>query len=161
VTLRVGETLAWDGYTVRLVQLHQRPLPEKLVVEAELQVQCGTRHVCTLWPAQHFHFRQHEWTTEISRHVGWTGDFYTILHSGDGGDAVNLTLIWNPMMCWIWLGGWIMGSGALAAVWPKRQPALVQSALPSRPAAIGRRERLSASAAAGATITARVRWRNV
>ena len=71
-----------------------------------------------LLPAQHFHRLQNQWTTEVAIHSTWGGDFYTILHNGEGGDAVRLTFVENPMMRWLWFGGWVVGTGALIAVWP-------------------------------------------
>jgi cytochrome c-type biogenesis protein CcmF len=158
--LREGQTLTWQGYSVKLIRLIQNPLPEKLAVQAQLQFQRASHHAFTLSPAQHFHFRQNEWTTEISKHATWSGDFYTILHSGDGADGVRVTLIWNPLMRWIWMGGWIMGSGAVMALWPRTQWAAVPSALQWRPATGGQPRQLPRFRSAGPTVTARVQWPN-
>ena len=58
-----------------------------------------------LKPARHFHLLQNQWTTEVAIDSTWSGDFYTILHAGLGEGRVLVTLIENPMMRWLWLGG--------------------------------------------------------
>ena len=119
-----GETLEWAGRSVRLAKIVQRELPDKLVAEAILEVQQGSARPDTLAPAQHFHTLQDEWTTEVGIHSTWGSDFYAILHSGEGAGRVRLTFVENPLMRCVWAGGWIMGFGSLAALWPtKRLPA--------------------------------------
>ena len=44
-----------------------------------------------------------------------------ILHSRESTGAVNLTLLVNPMMRWIWLGGWVAGLGATLALIPAQR----------------------------------------
>lgn len=124
VIMHEGETLEWAGRRVRLAKIAQRQLPDKLVAEAILEVHQDSAHIATLAPAQHLHLLQDEWTTEVSIHSTWGGDFYAILHSGEGAGRVRLTFVDNPLMRCIWAGGWIMGFGSLAALWPtKRLPA--------------------------------------
>ena len=119
--LHQGETLEWAGRRVRLAGIEQRRLADKLVAEATLEIHRGSAHLATLTPAQHFHLLQEEWTTEVSIHSTWSSDFYVILHSGEGVDQVRLSFVENPLMRCIWAGGWIMGFGSLAALWPSRR----------------------------------------
>ena len=51
-------------------------------------------------------------------HSTWGGDFYTILHGGEGASRVSFTFAENPMMRWLWLSGWVAGAGALVGLWP-------------------------------------------
>jgi cytochrome c-type biogenesis protein CcmF len=116
--MRRGETIEWAGRRVRLVQITQREFPDKLVAEAHLEIRKGLARPCKLIPAQHYHLLQKEWTSEVDIQSTWTGDLYSILHSGEGEGRVRLTLVENPMMRWIWLGGWMMGAGSIIALWP-------------------------------------------
>jgi len=121
VTMQEGETLNWAGQRVRLVRIGQRQLPDKLVAEAFLELQDSSDQPHTLAPAQHFHLLQNEWTTEVSIYSTWGRDYYAILHGGESEGQVRLTLVENPMMRFIWLGGYIMGFGAIVAIWPARR----------------------------------------
>jgi cytochrome c-type biogenesis protein CcmF len=116
--LRKGESIRWAGRDVRFVRLIERRLPEKLVVEAELEVTVGGARPYTLLPAQEFYFLQNLWNTEVAIHATWSSDFYTILHGGEGQDRIRLTLVENPMMRWIWLAGCIIVVGAVPWFWP-------------------------------------------
>lgn len=137
--MREGETLEWAGRRVRLSKIVQTQLPDKLIAEAILEVQQGSAGPQTLAPAQHFHRLQDEWTTEVDIHSTWGSDFYAILHSGEGVGRVRLTFVENPLMRCIWAGGWIMGFGSLAALWPTKRRFTDQSAEFSQRSATSRR----------------------
>jgi cytochrome c-type biogenesis protein CcmF len=125
-----GETITWAGRTVRLAKISERAEPDKLVAEAELEIAQGGRHAATLRPAQHFHLLQRQWTTEVAIHSTWAGDFYTILHSGEGENNVRMTLVENPLMRWLWLGGWIVAAGTVIRLWPTRRRSAAARTLP-------------------------------
>lgn len=138
VVLGEGHWVQWAGRSVRCARLLQRELPGKLVAEARLDVSEDGVPTASLVPAQHLHLPQNEWTTEVAIHSTWGGDLYAILHglhgtAGEDGTAqqnVSLTLIENPMMRWIWLGGCVIGVGALLRLWPSRVRRRPPSAVP-------------------------------
>jgi cytochrome c-type biogenesis protein CcmF len=132
-----GETLRWADREIRYTELVQRELPDKLVAEAVLEVSHNGGSPVMLRPARHLHLLQNEWTTEVAIHSTWGGDFYTILNAGLGAGRVSLTLVENPMMRWIWFGGWVCLAGVLAAIWPQRERRL---------AAIGARDTAKSAA---------------
>ncbi len=147
--IREGESVEWDGRTIRLVRVIQRELPAKLVVEAELEITHGDTRRSTLLPAQHFHFRQQQWTTEVAIQSAWSGDLYAILGSDEDNNEVRLTFIENPMMRWLWLGGCVMGLGALIRRWPARRRIAGVSAvsLPAAQRRVGPKQREMVTAA--------------
>jgi cytochrome c-type biogenesis protein CcmF len=120
--LSQGESLHWAGHDVRFVRLRQHRLPEKLVVQAELEVTGGGTAPFTLLPAQEYYFAQCQWMPEVAIHSTWGGDFYTILHSGEGQDRIQLTVVENPLMRWMWLAGGIVLAAAAPWFWPARRP---------------------------------------
>ena len=121
VVMKRGDVVSWAGRQVHLVSLEQHELPDKMVAEAVLEVSDGHRTTATVRPARHFHLLQKEWTTEVAIHSTWSGDFYTILNGGLGGGQAALTLVENPMMRWLWLGGIIAILGSAIAIWPDRR----------------------------------------
>ena len=129
-TLCKGESIRWAGRDVRFVRLLEQRLPEKLVVQAELEVTADGAAPYTLLPAQEYYFLQNQWSTEVAIHSTWSGDFYTILHSGEGQDRIRLTLVENPMMRWMWLAGWIVVAGAVPWFWPAGKRAVRTPAVP-------------------------------
>jgi cytochrome c-type biogenesis protein CcmF len=113
-----GQTVEWAGRSIRLARVTQRELPDKLAAEAVLEISRGGRLQTTLVPAQHYHKLHREWTTEVAIHATWSGDFYTILHSGTPEGQLSLTLVENPLMRWLWMGGAVMVLGTCLRLWP-------------------------------------------
>jgi cytochrome c-type biogenesis protein CcmF len=125
-----GQAITWAGRTIRLAKMNQRAESDRLAAEAELEISQGGRRIATLRPAQHFHLLQRQWTTEVAIHSTWAGDFYTILHSGEGERSVRITLVENPLMRWLWLGGWIVAAGTVIRLWPTRRRSAAARTLP-------------------------------
>ena len=121
VDLNEGDVIEWAGRRVEFVRLVQREEADKLVAEVELRVSRGGVQPVVLKPARHLHVLQDQWTTEVAIDSTWAGDFYTILHAGLGDGRVAITFIDNPMIRWIWAGGWIAAGGAALAAWPARR----------------------------------------
>ena len=118
VTLDEGDTLHWADRQIHYVRLEQRQLPDKLVAEAVLQIARDGSAPVELRPARHLHLLQNDWTTEVAIDSTWRGDFYTVLHAGLGDGRVVVTLVDNPMICWIWGGGVVATVAAIVAMWP-------------------------------------------
>ena len=121
VDLNEGDAIEWAQRRVEVARLVQRDEGDKLVAEVELRVSRGGSEAVVLKPARHLHLLQNQWTTEVAIHSTWAGDFYTILHAGLGDGRVAITLIDNPMIRWIWIGGWLAAGGTAVAVWPARR----------------------------------------
>ncbi len=119
-TMQRGESVDWAGRSIRFVEIHERHLPDRVEVAARLEVTDGSQRSVTLLPAQHLYLLQNQWAAKVAIDSSWSGDFYVILHSGMGEERINVTFVDNPLMCWIWIGGSIIGLGALAALWPAR-----------------------------------------
>jgi len=146
--LEEGGTISFAGRAVRLRRVMQRELPDRLVAEAWLEVSRDGRSSSMLRPARHLHLLQNEWTTEVAIQADWSGDFYAVLQSGEGAGRVRLTLVENPLMRFIWLGGWVMGLGALARLWPgRRRSVRPESHSTAGSHLVGRRPELAAVAA--------------
>jgi cytochrome c-type biogenesis protein CcmF len=134
LTLDEGDTIRWADRLIHYVRLDQRELPDKLVAEAVLEVAHDGSSPVELRPARHLHLLQNDWTTEVAIESTWRGDFYTVLHAGLGDGRVVLTLVDNPLVGWIWVGGIVATIGAIVAMWPvsRRRGAIADS--PTEPA---------------------------
>ncbi|MCA9139404.1 MAG: cytochrome c biogenesis protein CcsA, partial [Planctomycetales bacterium] len=121
LVMKQGQIVQWAGRTIQFRQLIERDLGDKYVVEAELIVSRGEADAYRLLPAQHLHRLQDQWTTEVDIHSTWRGDFYTILHYGEGDDEVRLTLVENPLMRWIWFGALVIVAATTLRLFPSRQ----------------------------------------
>ncbi len=120
-TLGGGESMRWANRDIRFVRLLQQRLPEKLLVRAELAVTPDGAAPYTVLPAQEYYFLQNEWRTKVAVHSTWSSDFYAILHSGQGQDRIQLTVVENPLMRWLWLSGGIVLAAAVPWFWPRAE----------------------------------------
>jgi cytochrome c-type biogenesis protein CcmF len=119
-TMRRGDTVEWAGRSIHFTALKQQQYPDKLVVKAQLDISTATRRPITLFPAQHLHLLQNQWSSEVAIDSSLSGDFYVILDSGRGENQIHVTFMDNPLMCWIWWGGALVGLSALVSLWPFR-----------------------------------------
>lgn len=118
VTIRVGDSVRWAGYDLRLDDVRQRGDATKAIDEVELTVLRRGRPVGSLVPAQHFHALSNEWTSEVSIYSAWSGDVYVILRNSENRAKVRLTLIANPMMRWMWGSAWFVIAGVVLRAAP-------------------------------------------
>ncbi len=81
--MQPGEVVYRFGRAIRFDRLIQRELPDKYVVEAELAVSQRGQRSFRLFPAQHLHRLQNQWTTEVAIQSTWSNDLYAILQSGE------------------------------------------------------------------------------
>jgi cytochrome c-type biogenesis protein CcmF len=56
--------------------------------------------------------------------------YVTLLASDATSQAVSLHLFVNPLVVWIWIGGAVVGIGAVFAIWPERRARRVTAAEP-------------------------------
>jgi cytochrome c-type biogenesis protein CcmF len=117
-TMRRGDTVTWAGRSIHFTTLQQQQYPDKLVVKAQLDINTTSGRPVTLLPAQHLHLLQNQWSSEVAIDSSLSGDFYVILDSGRGEDQIHVTFMDNPLMCWIWWGGALIGLSALIGLWP-------------------------------------------
>jgi len=122
VILAEGDAIQWEGRQIQYLRLEQSQLADKWVAEAVLKVARNGDDPVTLRPARHLHLLQDQWTTEVAIDSRWSGDLYTILRAGLGDGRVSLTLVDNPMIRWIWVGGMLCAASAVVAVLPLLRP---------------------------------------
>ena len=135
VTLTPGQSVELSGYTVRFDRVRAFEEPQRFVTGAELTVFRGSEQVGTLFPRLNFYNMRAEPVATPDVRTRFTNDLYTTLlaFERDGSNA-TLSVIVEPLVGWIWFGGFVMAVGALVGAWPRRR-ALVRAAGSSEPAA--------------------------
>ncbi len=56
-------------------------------------------------------------TTEVGIHTTPQLDTYLVL-AGVRGDAAEMRVTFNPLVVWVWIGGYVMAIGGLIVMWP-------------------------------------------
>ena len=133
VTLRRGEQLAIDEYTVQFDEVWGREEPQRFVVGGTFQVWRDQRHLGAKQPRMNYYPTSQQPIATPAVFTSLTKDLYLTLMAfdNDGGEHATVRVIVNPAVAWLWIGGLIVGIGALIAIWPHRRraprPALASS----------------------------------
>ena len=95
---------------------------------ASLQVEKDGRPAGLMTAEQRAYQQRTETTSEVGIKRAWNEDLYIILAAIDDPNAVvqgtnprpltTFRLMVNPLVPWIWIGGFIMAMGTLIAMWP-------------------------------------------
>jgi cytochrome c-type biogenesis protein CcmF len=123
VTLEPGASAEIGGFVVRHDRLIVEPLPDDArVIETRAEITYDGRRSGSLRTALRDYPSS---TTAIATPAVSTAlgeDLYvTLLASDPTSGAVTLHLFVNPLVVWIWIGGAIVGIGAVFAAWPERR----------------------------------------
>jgi cytochrome c-type biogenesis protein CcmF len=122
-TLRPGQTMQVGGYTLTYQRLTQGPLrDDPHVLETRAEVTFSGRQSGSLATALRNYPSS---TTPIATPSVQTSlgeDLYVTLQSYDPATStVTLHALVNPLVVWIWVGGGVVGIGAVFAIWPDRR----------------------------------------
>ena len=101
---------------------------------ASLRVEKDGRPAGLLVADQRAYKQRQETATEVGIRRAWNEDLYLILAGVDDANAVvqgtnprpltTFRVLVNPLVPWIWTGGFIMALGTLIAMWPAAEGAL-------------------------------------
>jgi len=120
-TLHAGERLAIGDYEVEFVELWAREETQRFVVGATFNAYRDGRPIGTEQPRMNFYPTSQTPIATPAVKSSLTSDLYLTLMSFDQEQASHATVraIVNPGIVWLWIGGMIVGFGALIAIWPR------------------------------------------
>ncbi len=104
--------LTYIGYT------NTNPRPTKEEVVATLLVEKGGKKIGYLQPEKNFYSNQEMSNSEVAIHSTMKEDIYVIFAALNEDEVASFKVHINPLVKWIWLGGWLLGIGTIIAMWP-------------------------------------------
>lgn len=132
-TLVAGQSMSVEGYRVRFDRVRAWQEPHRWVIAAELTAFSGERELGALDPRLNFYNgRQEPVTTPAVRSRPVNDLYVNLLAFEQDGSNATLSVIVEPMVWWIWLGGFIVALGGIMASLPGRR-ASVRVAAPISP----------------------------
>jgi cytochrome c-type biogenesis protein CcmF len=145
VRMRPGDEIDVGPFTVLYRGTDVEGGPNYTATVANLTVQDGNGEPRRMRPERRFYpTAQEQVTTEVAIWSRLFEDLYAVLESYQpGSDAVDVTLLVNPMVLWIWIGGGVMVVGMLIALstprpgTPRRLTAVPGWREPSEARAVG------------------------
>ena len=123
VTLDVGESADLGEYAVRFDEVRAWEEPHRFVVAAQLTAFERGREIARLEPHLNFYGGRSEPITTPAVRSRPVNDLYVNLLAFDrqAGAHATLSIIVEPMVMWIWIGGMIVALGAFVSAWPRRK----------------------------------------
>jgi len=122
--LNVGESMTIGPYTITYEGLFERRASNHTEVYARLRVHEGDKLVTTLEPKRNIYDKTPEQpTTEVALKPGLMEDLYVVLAGWEqGGQIASFKAYINPLMSWLWIGGFVLILGGLVAAWQRPRP---------------------------------------
>jgi len=137
VTLAPGESAEIGAYRITHERLVVEPLAEDArVIETRAEVTYAGPQSGSLRTALRDYPNSPTSIATPAVRTSLGEDLYvTLLASDPASQAVTLHLFVNPLVVWIWIGGAVVGIGAVFAVWPERRARRVTAEEPMHAAA--------------------------
>jgi cytochrome c-type biogenesis protein CcmF len=121
IQLAVGETASLGQYEMQFLGATRYPGPDDLLItEATVDVYDNGKYVGQLKPRTEFYTRTQQPMTIPSARSTITEDFYVLMVNWEPATADQATfrIYLNPLINWVWAGGFIFILGTLIAGWP-------------------------------------------
>ncbi len=118
--LMPGESMSINNYTLTYQGTDQYSTPGKIVVDATLAVHNGGELIAYLVPEKYM-TRQGQAITEVAIRSTPKEDLYVILIGANVNGSAAFKVLVNPLVSWVWLGGWTLMLGGLVSFSPERQ----------------------------------------
>ncbi len=118
--LSVGESLVIRDYELKYEGLEQVAEGANDVVFADLTVTKGGKYLTQIQPEKIFYPTWPQPRTEVALHSTFKEDLYVILSGWESDGTATFKVKVNPLINWIWYGGYILVIGTIIALWPGR-----------------------------------------
>src|SRR5262249_44119160 len=118
-TLGEGQEMTAGKFRLRYEHITSQEDGHMSRMAAVMSVWQGDQQIATLEPEKRFYKKPQQPTTEVAMRSTLTEDLYTVLGSYDPPSGlVTIQAYVNPLVAWLWIGGFIMGLGTLVTMWP-------------------------------------------
>jgi cytochrome c-type biogenesis protein CcmF len=124
VALATGESVEVNGYTLTYREFTYRQIEEsgnKSLNQAVVDVYRGDRKVATVRPERNQHSNVDGAVTEVALRSSLKEDLYIVLAGLDPDGLAAFQVLINPLVVWLWIGGFVLIVGTLITAWPVRK----------------------------------------
>ena len=118
--MAVGDIETLGAYRFELMSLAQQPGPNYLADQAVFEVRRDQQLIVVLTPEKRRYFASGQIMTEAAIDASLWRDLYIALGEPIGDQAWAVRLQYKPMVRWLWLGGLMIGLGALITAFDRR-----------------------------------------
>jgi len=91
-----------------------------MVVYADVEVSKDGGNPFAIKPEKVFYPTSEQPSTEPAIESTWLEDFYITLAGWEQDQSVSFKVNINPLVKWLWAGGYVLVFGSIFALWPGR-----------------------------------------
>ena len=124
-TISRGEQISLGDYTVSFDSLSVFDTPDgRNVARAVMSVEHNGNYVGELHPRRDYYYESQQPMTIPGVRSTWEDDLYILLVDWQPISSAGATfkIYHNPLVNWLWLGGFVFIIGTVVAAWPDRDP---------------------------------------
>ncbi|MBN2356175.1 heme lyase CcmF/NrfE family subunit [candidate division KSB1 bacterium] len=119
-TLKKGQVMELGGYRLIFEKLTTEMQIDRQIDKAIFNVFRGEKYITTLKPEKQL-YENFQPATEVAIRSTLKEDLYIILASYDlRTETATVSVLINPLMLWMWIGGGLMVLGTLLSISPQR-----------------------------------------
>jgi cytochrome c-type biogenesis protein CcmF len=133
-TIPQGGELSLGNYTITFDSLATFDTPDgRNVARAVISVYDNGKYISELHPRRDYYYESQQPMTIPGVRSTWKDDIYVLLVDWQpiSSQGATFKIYHNPLVNWLWLGGFVFIIGTLVAAWPDRD---------REPAQVGRQE---------------------
>lgn len=118
-TVQAGKTFPISHYQVQFDRMAFGQDATKQWMNAEVSILQDGKLIKKLQPEKRLYKTHEQPTTEVALLSTWRDDLYLVLAGYDEGkQEATFSAYVNPLVAWLWIGGWVMALGTLLALVP-------------------------------------------
>ena len=124
-TISRGEQITLNDYSVTFDSLSVFDTADgRNVARAVISVSKDGQFVGELYPRRDYYYESQQPMTIPGVRSTWEDDFYILLVDWQpiSTEGATFKIYHNPLVNWLWLGGFVFIIGTLVAAWPDRDP---------------------------------------
>ncbi|UCG39116.1 MAG: heme lyase CcmF/NrfE family subunit [bacterium] len=118
-TLRRGQTIGVGDYTLRYDKAGKYNDRNREVYAAEFSIYKDGRYLDKVRTQRRFYINAEQPTTEVSLRSTLLEDLYVTMPAVGQDWTVTLRVAVNPLVSWVWIGGFVMVFGGVMAIIPR------------------------------------------
>ncbi|GAV25866.1 cytochrome c biogenesis protein [Carboxydothermus islandicus] len=118
VTLTTNEKITIKNYTIEFKGLREVRMNNVDAVVADIDVYQDGKYLTRLNPSKNFYPNEPNPTSEVAIKGSLKEDLYVVLAGWENQDTAIFKIKVNPLIAWIWIGGYFLIFGTVFALWP-------------------------------------------
>ncbi len=128
VEMAVGSAMEIGGFKLVCADIQQEDNANYAAGKAVIEVYQDGNLVDRLYPERRFYKASQQPTTEVAIRQRLNQDLYVVFAGmTDNGRDIVLQAFVNPLVMWVWLGGFVVVLGTLTALLPNKEAAAIRA----------------------------------